>query len=272
MNTLYSSHDIKSSISLFSILSGYKKCLVLVRCDDQSDINSLLQQQSILGVTGNDLRNFPVVFLPGSINYADISTIMNKEKNIFITSYTGFETNDKATYYKGNYTDHFNDARDAMFSYIFALLDEIQYIAETYPSNKIYPLLSLLYNQPIEYPGGTMYLTSNNYISVPFKFVELNADSPDYTLDPKKYGYNEEIMYIIEASTDFRVAEFYNAIDTENCDFLENSVDGSSTLEMFPIGFVLDMDSYKNKLIRIFIEKLIVNYGNNVYIYIYIIY
>lgn len=249
-------------------ITKYEKCVTLIRTNDKTALTAFLKyrREQIITGKGKLIENYPLIFLPSDLEYSTIIEIAKdnadplNEDNIFITGYTGREDNSKSIDYKANYTGHFLDARDFKFTFTLALLDYIQEAFEKYPTNNISTLLSYIYSEPIPYPGGTMYLTANHYISVPFYFVTLNGKVPDYTASTPEFGYGD-VKNTIEADTDFRESGFYNQIDSVKCNFLENSENGQNALELFPIGFLLNMENYKNKLIRIFIEKMISNFS-----------
>lgn len=242
-------------------ITKYDKCVTLIRTNSPDKVKELLEYRKNKIVTdlGKRIENYPIFYLPSDLEYQTLNSIADANEldnhNYFITGFTGQEDeNNKTLEYQANYTDKFVDARDFKMSYILALLEYIEETSVKYPTNNIYTLLSYIYSSPIPYPGGTMYLTFNHYISVPFYFVELNGKKIDTSANEVGYG---PVKYMIEAETDFRVDQFYNRIDKSTCNFLENSVDGNVELDIFPIGFVMNMEQYKNKLIRIFVEKMI---------------
>lgn len=236
-------------------ITKYDKCVTLIRTNDKTALTAFLKyrRQEIISTKGKLIENYPLIFLPSDLEYSKLIEIAKENPtdnlnadNIFITGYTGREDNSKSINYKGNYTNHFLDASDFKFTYILSLFDYIQEAFEKYPTNNIYTLLSYIYSEPIPYPGGTMYLTANHYISVPFYFVTLDGKIADHTGGVEEFGYGK-VINTIEADTDFRESGYYNQIDSIKCNFLENSVDGMNELELFPIGFLLNMENYKNK-------------------------
>lgn len=180
----------------------------------------------------------PIAYLPGGISYGDVDENKNKN-NFYISGFVGNEND--PNYIIGNYSlDKDPSSFDkAVFIGILLKLNEQRI---KYPATEIHTFLSLLYNDPIEYLGGKMYLLPNHYLSTPFYLVSIKT---------------KEISYTIRAKTTFNPKQYYGKVETEGCNFLESPEDGIETLSYLPIGFVIRMTDYKMKLIRLFVDEMI---------------
>lgn len=180
----------------------------------------------------------PIAYLPGGISYKDVDQAKN-DNNLYISGFVGNE--EDPDFIIGNYSLD-KDPSSFDTAVLIGILNKLNEQRRKYPATEIHTFLSLLYNSPIKYLGGVMYLLPNHYLSTPFYLINIKTNKVSYT---------------IRAKTTFNPSQYYGRIETEGCNFLESPDDGKETLSYLPIGFVIRMTDYKMKLIRLFVDEMI---------------
>lgn len=234
-----------------SALKKHKKTATLTTFSE-TKINEVIDDRD--GDDFNDDDQHPIVYLPGGITFDKVKANSKNNNNLYISGYSGSEPdpNDVMTNYSLSSNKDPSSFDKVM---LIGILTKVFELSSNYPATEIHTFLSLLYNKPIEYLGGTMYLLSNHYLSVPFYLVKVSDNKAAYTIKEKK---------------SFTPSQFYGVLESEGCNFLTSQEDGNETVSYLPIGFVFRMKEFKMKLIRLFVREMITRL--EVYIYYYYCY
>lgn len=191
---------------------------------------------------------YSLYYMPGTLDFEvmkDPAIMPFNAKNFYITGYSSLEKTDLAKEYKDNYTV-FNNPTGYSYAVIAGILDGFIDTNKKYPTTKVNLLLPLLYNKPLLYPGGELYILPNHFITLSLKICTI-------------YNTNAAFVetFTIPYDLDFEVSGYYGTIATTTCNFKTNPIAGISDINPLPIGFILDMSTYKNKFIRFYIDKMI---------------
>lgn len=210
-----------------------------------------IQLDTLSMIDANEVPHmYPLFFLPGSLDYSVLQDPLIKPHLVgcyFVTGFTGLETYNITAEYKANYTNvNFNDPSGYEYAVIGGVLDGFIDINKKYPTNRVQSLLPLIYNKPLPYPGGELYILPSNYITLPLTYIRILTAGGYYST-----------TFIVPHDLDFEINSYYGSINTETCNFKINPVSGISTIDSLPIAFILDMSTYKNKLIRLYIDKMV---------------
>lgn len=263
---IYDSHN-KSTFSstdwdeyITNITSTDDEVVTLLLLTKISDYNDLVasRKAKLVDVEKNPL----LLFEGGGITYEALVEDANyaagdNKGSLFITSYNNDLDDNKTKEFKQFY-DNFvtvtkpgSKVSKSQASVGFALIDMLAYVSENVPSNRITTLLTYVYGQLYEKPGGDISILSNHFMT---SSLYIAKETGSKTL---------EYPFKIAADLSLELLGMKGQMVDETCDFTENTVDGSTVIDYLPIIFIQDMTLYTSKVITEFVILLLDSFNNN---------